>query len=149
MYPPSGGWSSITAEFLFPLGKTNEVIDVLRRLPYILPPYDDADVISETGCINYFHPSVQIGLINCDLGVCKTINLKPIPEVCAYIALRPFYAYSLVLNVPQGTVVWYTNDGGGYNSRNCNNRPPWRHGCDKCDMRGMLDRDSPRRGPEP
>ncbi|OAA42197.1 hypothetical protein NOR_05046 [Metarhizium rileyi] len=40
--PPEGGWPSITPESMRGLGKTNEVISLLRHLPYIdSPSYDE------------------------------------------------------------------------------------------------------------
>ncbi|OAQ69777.1 hypothetical protein VFPPC_02361 [Pochonia chlamydosporia 170] len=40
--PPEGGWISITAESMRGLGKTDQVISLLRHLPYIdSPGYDD------------------------------------------------------------------------------------------------------------
>ncbi len=41
--PPKEGWPSITPESLQGLGKTNEVIALLRHLPYIQRPLDDRD----------------------------------------------------------------------------------------------------------
>lgn len=38
--PPEGGWPSITPECLRDLGKTDEVIALLRQLPYIQAPYE-------------------------------------------------------------------------------------------------------------
>jgi hypothetical protein len=33
--PPPSGWPNITKENFSPLGKTDEVIDLLKRLPYL------------------------------------------------------------------------------------------------------------------
>jgi hypothetical protein len=33
--PPADGWAEITPEVMSDLGKTDEVIDLLRHLPYI------------------------------------------------------------------------------------------------------------------
>lgn len=41
--PPPDGWPTITADSLRPLGKTDEVIALLRHLPYICEPSDDTD----------------------------------------------------------------------------------------------------------
>ncbi|KAG8415355.1 hypothetical protein J3459_011432 [Metarhizium acridum] len=40
--PPKGGWPSITPESMRGLGKTNEVISLLRHLPYIDSPCSDS-----------------------------------------------------------------------------------------------------------
>ncbi|EFY86354.1 hypothetical protein MAC_07575 [Metarhizium acridum CQMa 102] len=40
--PPKGGWPSITPESMRGLGKTNEVISLLRHLPYIDSPRSDS-----------------------------------------------------------------------------------------------------------
>jgi hypothetical protein len=39
--PPEGGWPQITVESMRPLGKTDEVVDLLRHLPYIRQDTDD------------------------------------------------------------------------------------------------------------
>lgn len=35
LHPPSGGWPNITKDLLAPMGKSDEVVDLLRHLPYI------------------------------------------------------------------------------------------------------------------
>jgi hypothetical protein len=39
--PPEGGWPTITTDSLRGLGKTDEVIELLRHLPYIAVPSDE------------------------------------------------------------------------------------------------------------
>lgn len=41
--PPEGGWPSITPDIRQDLGKTTEVMALLRHLPYIRQPSDDRD----------------------------------------------------------------------------------------------------------
>ncbi|KAH7323621.1 hypothetical protein BKA65DRAFT_540257 [Rhexocercosporidium sp. MPI-PUGE-AT-0058] len=41
--PPKGGWSSITVDSLQDLGKTEEVVSLLRHLPYIRPESLDCE----------------------------------------------------------------------------------------------------------
>lgn len=45
IYPPPEGWPSITNERMRPLGKTDEVIELMRRLPYL---HVDAKVAPDT-----------------------------------------------------------------------------------------------------
>jgi len=40
--PPEGGWPNITTDSLQDLGKTDEVISLLRHLPYIRAPREKA-----------------------------------------------------------------------------------------------------------
>lgn len=43
--PPEEGWPSITSDSLSGLGKTEEVIDLLKHLPYITLPSDDSLIV--------------------------------------------------------------------------------------------------------
>jgi hypothetical protein len=49
MEPPPGGWRNITARALGPLNKTEEVVALLRYLPYI----DDKDAPHQPQCMPY------------------------------------------------------------------------------------------------
>jgi hypothetical protein len=51
--PPEGGWPSITSDSLRDLGKTEEVISLLRYLPYITTP-EDAPLFKPHGSPNCF-----------------------------------------------------------------------------------------------
>lgn len=35
LYPPAGGWPNVTKELLEPMGKSDEVVELLAHLPYI------------------------------------------------------------------------------------------------------------------
>lgn len=47
---PAGGWPSIDATFFAPLKRNDDVIDLLRHIPYII---DDTEIAFETHNINY------------------------------------------------------------------------------------------------
>ncbi|KAK6221651.1 hypothetical protein QIS74_04523 [Colletotrichum tabaci] len=48
--PPEGGWPSITPEILRDFGKTNEVISLLRQLPYIRQNHNGKDAHAAPWC---------------------------------------------------------------------------------------------------
>ncbi|KAL1648705.1 hypothetical protein SLS58_001879 [Diplodia intermedia] len=61
LYPPPGGWPTITKESFASCGKTNAVIDLLRHIPYIeeqpLDNYNQRYAIYEGCCaVDYRHP---------------------------------------------------------------------------------------------
>lgn len=65
LYPPSGGWPNITEENFAPLGKTPEVIALLKRLPYLRNKNNEGKeyiIAFHTFVIDYSNPPYQVPL---------------------------------------------------------------------------------------
>ncbi|KAL7913747.1 hypothetical protein GGI35DRAFT_475595 [Trichoderma velutinum] len=60
--PPAEGWPDITTSTMQGLGKTNEVVSLLRHLPYIREPRSDNDKIQSAG-YSYFANWQDIGCL--------------------------------------------------------------------------------------
>jgi hypothetical protein len=68
LYPPPGGWSSITQSNFAPLQKSNEVIELLKHLPYLKTSPnqvrgDESIVAWDTKPIDYREERFQPGKI--------------------------------------------------------------------------------------
>ena len=140
--PPDGGWTSIPADALRALGKTEEVIDLLRHLPYINNPEGESHILPETDCTDYAHLPESVleqfkregssALI--DPPMADDESLDP---ACVCLARGRRHAWSLILDLTHGTVIWHSNDNAS-----------WRD--EEYDLGNRLPEDSPRRvdGPE-
>lgn len=93
--PPEGGWPSISPDRLRYLGKTNEVIALVRQLPYIRAPSDDRD--KAQGIPNCYFADWQnlSGRLseNSDRTICE--SLKVLSEGADYPDAIPPHVFGL------------------------------------------------------
>jgi hypothetical protein len=115
--PPKGGWPSITPDSLRCMGKTDEVIALLRHLPYIRRPSDDIDAVHGTpGC--YFADWQSLAI---NAGEDDGEGLRVCSEGAPLWADVPSHVISLthggrdntafLLDTQLGTVHWPECDG--------------------------------------
>ncbi|PVH72989.1 hypothetical protein DL98DRAFT_501701 [Cadophora sp. DSE1049] len=100
--PPRNGWPNIN----FP-GKTNNVLDLLRHLPYLRAEkqYDQFTIHWE--CV----PICYVDLVEDDdwQDLEKSYGLPPLPPHCVYLARAGSYLNtSLILDAETGTVIEYS-----------------------------------------
>jgi hypothetical protein len=130
IYPPRGGWPSITAESMGSLNRTDEVIDLLKHLPYVSDKDgNEPSILPETNCVDYTSEPVQNAIQN-NGGKWIVEPGESIPLDCVCLAHGRRHAYSVFLNLTHGTVIWYSNQGDQQNR--------------DYDMGEVLDEDSPR-----
>jgi hypothetical protein len=93
--PPISGWETVDSDALRELGKSEEVIELLRHLPYLEADgrYEKLLVQYETVAIAYTqHPSTLMEEVN------------PLPSNCVYLTEGvDREGYSLILDVEKGT----------------------------------------------
>lgn len=106
--PPEGGWPQITQESLGHLGKTDEVVELLRRLPYVR---DDGDAAT---------PQVAPGTHFVDWARLATQNLdrasallatdgdewEHVPPHVVGLAREARWSFSFNLDTELGVVYW-------------------------------------------
>ncbi|KAH9985837.1 hypothetical protein F4779DRAFT_612010 [Xylariaceae sp. FL0662B] len=80
--PPLTGWPSITADSFRAFGKSDEVIGLLRHLPYIHEPSDDK--YKAEGAPNCFFADYSSDRIHTPLGMGRGEDVKILTEGLAY-----------------------------------------------------------------
>ncbi|KAK2761208.1 hypothetical protein FQN54_001729 [Arachnomyces sp. PD_36] len=115
---PEGGWPSITPTTTQPLNKSKEVIDLLKHLPYIEEHGVESQILPETAPVPYaFLSKEEWGAIarKGPAGVVEPFldreGEERLDADCVCIAYGRRHAWSVILDVKHGTVVWYSNDG--------------------------------------
>lgn len=115
-HPPPDGWTSIPAEPLLAHGRSDAVIALLRHLPYLSHPDFEPQVLPETTCVDYSALAPE-SLDALRRGRFDSIVDPPLDDDealdpdCLCIALGRRHAWSLILDLANGTVIWYSMDG--------------------------------------
>ena len=115
--PPEGGWTTIPADALRTQGgRSDDVIDLLRHLPYLASDNLESHVIPETSCTDYAHLSQDYrealdrgrfdGVVEPSLDEGEALGRD---VVCIADGRR--HAWSLLLDLTNGTIIWHSNDG--------------------------------------
>ncbi|KAK1835026.1 hypothetical protein QBC39DRAFT_423915 [Podospora conica] len=106
--PPADGWPSITAESMRLLGKTDDVIELLRHLPY--PVEEDPDRRHE---IMPALPFAAFQLEDCRQSaeglrvVTEATFFEHVPAHVVGLALRKPNDHGVLLDTELGVVFWY------------------------------------------
>lgn len=135
--PPEGGWTTIPVDALKTHGRrTDDVIDLLKRLPYINLDGVEPQILPETNCTDYAHlpPEYQEALSEGRFDGIVEPSLdddEALDPDCVCIADGRRHAWCLILDLTHGTVIWHSNDG------------EWRD--EEYDLGTPLPEDSPRR----
>ncbi|KAK4063450.1 uncharacterized protein Triagg1_9470 [Trichoderma aggressivum f. europaeum] len=115
--PPAEGWPDITTSTMQGLGKTDEVISLLRRLPYIREPDNDMDWAQSAG-YSYFADWQDIGrLLSRDPSQAEP--RKVASESASLFEVIPPHVIGLthrsrevfLLDTELGIVLWYECPG--------------------------------------
>ena len=99
--PPPGGWPEEICDSFRKLGKTAEVVDLLKHLPYLTIDRD-MEVFNETPALNYTHPPL-LKRIDTD-GDDYRINppWEKIPSYVVSLTNGGNYGVYLLLNMQTG-----------------------------------------------
>jgi hypothetical protein len=116
--PPVDGWPTITTDNFKDLGKTNEIIFLLRHLPYIRKPVEPDDPQAAPWC--YFADWSKDGQHLID-GKATAEDLRVMSEPPGYSEEMPAHVIGLtsggrenpsfLLDVEQGAIYWYECPG--------------------------------------
>ncbi|CAI4210331.1 unnamed protein product [Parascedosporium putredinis] len=95
---------------------SDAVIDLLQHLPYLSHPDFEPQVLPETTCVDYSAlPSESLDALR--RGRFDSIVDPPLDDDealdpdCLCIALGRRHAWSLILDLANGTIIWYSMDG--------------------------------------
>lgn len=108
--PPSTGWPSITADSMRLLGKTDEVVDLLRHLPY--PRDMDPDMIPEVMPALSFVSFQLLELEDMESAsefrrATEGMISGHVPAHVVGLALRPRLDHGVLLDTKLGVVFWH------------------------------------------
>ncbi len=118
--PPEGGWPDITAERLLALDKTDEVVALLRHLPYIAYPRDGRDLAEgapKCRFADWNDISTSIGRGRATAETCKftTEGVEICDDVPAQVVgltdCEGVHGPVFLLDTNLGIVHWYQCDG--------------------------------------
>ncbi|KAK1963924.1 hypothetical protein LY78DRAFT_659871 [Colletotrichum sublineola] len=118
LHPPEGGWPSITPEIMAGLGKTDEVISLLRRLPYIRKSYSH-DSPQAAGSSYFANWQYECHLVMYKSGtggdlklVSETAELHDdVPPHVISLTLGSHNNHTFLLDTELGIVYWHQCPG--------------------------------------
>ncbi|PQE29056.1 Alpha beta hydrolase fold protein [Rutstroemia sp. NJR-2017a BBW] len=134
--PPEGGWPTVSAEFGRLSGKSDEVIALLRSLPYIRQDCRNGALFPPQGSAHCYWADWQsladlgdvgVGVDSTDLR--ETLNamtegcLDPVPAHVVGLTYGDRENKNFLLDTKLGIVHWPESDGGGRHSANFDNDP--------------------------
>jgi hypothetical protein len=101
-YPPPTGWPQITASSLAGLNKNEDVIDLLRHIPYITW---DVQIAYQTHVIDYTGADVQQSIEKGQAeGYIVPVGAGVVPEHVAILTMGGRYGSFLLLDTKEGRV---------------------------------------------
>ncbi|PMD40584.1 hypothetical protein L207DRAFT_633572 [Hyaloscypha variabilis F] len=104
-YPPPEGWPEINAHSMAGLNKTDDVIELLKHLPYT--PWS-VQIAYQTHTIDYTTPDIQNDIEKARLeGHIVPVGAGVIPEHVVPLTMGGIYGSALLLDTKEGTVTDY------------------------------------------
>jgi len=115
-YPPPTAWPNITATSLAGLNKNEDVVDLLKYIPYITW---DVQIAYQTHVIDYTGPSVQQSIEKGQVeGIFVPVGAGVIPEHVAILTMGGRYGSFLLIDTQKGRLSAMRSKDKAENYRN-------------------------------
>ncbi|OPB40094.1 hypothetical protein A0O28_0001730 [Trichoderma guizhouense] len=117
--PPPGGWPSITTATMAPLGKTDEVVSLLRHLPYIREKNDDMYNVQTAAWCYFTNWEADASLLIRDSSCVESVKISTesaslyeiLPPHVVSITKSPRDWTTLLIDTELGIGLWYECPG--------------------------------------
>jgi hypothetical protein len=115
-YPPPTGWPNINATSLAGLNKNEDVVNLLKHVPYITW---DVQIAYQTHVIDYTGPSVQQSIEKGRAeGIFVPVGAGVIPEHVAILTMGGRYGSFLLIDTQEGRLSAMRSNDKAENYRN-------------------------------